>query len=126
MAKRLEHWQCRKSPTGAHHWIHKVGDELWKCKYCRKSRWFPLSYPDAIAAGKLREKYGREIMQMIMSMAEGRKAATRIVLGKTESGSLPTINEDELRSFVKQAAVITEKEVAKLLGRGRGRPKRED
>lgn len=121
MAKRLEHWECRKSLSGAHHWILDRKDNLWHCKYCRKVRWFPLSYADAIAAEKLRERYGREIALMIMSMPEGRTAAGRIVLGKSETISLPRIDEGELKAFVKQASEITEKEVAKLLGRGRGR-----
>ena len=125
MAKRLEHWQCRKSPSGAHHWIHSSTDNLWHCKYCKKAKWFPLSYADAVAAGKLREHYGREIAQMIMSMPEGRTAAGRITSARSEAICLPKIDEDELRSFVKQASEITEKEVAKLLGRGRGRPRKD-
>jgi len=126
MAKRLEHWQCKKSPTGAHHWIYSCKDKLWHCKYCPKVEWMPLSFADAIAARKLREHYGRDIAQMIMSMPEGRVAANRIVLGKSESIDLPKINEQELKAFVRQASKITEKEVAKILGRGRGRPRKED
>ena len=111
--------------SGAHHWIHSPEDNLWHCKYCPKVKWFPLSYADAIAAGKLREHYGREISQMIMSMPEGRTAANRIILGKSEAINLPRIDDTELKAFVKQASKITDKEVAKLLGRGRGRKRKE-
>jgi len=125
MAERLEHWQCRKSPSGAHHWIYRPKTGLWHCKHCKKAKWFPLSFDDAIAARKLREHYGREVAQMIMSMPEGRVAASRLVLGKSGGIVLPKIDEDEIEAFVNQAARITEKEVAKLLGRGRGRPRKE-
>jgi hypothetical protein len=38
-------WICKKSPTGAHHWVEdKYMSGIFMCRYCGKSKKFPVIY----------------------------------------------------------------------------------
>lgn len=37
-------WKCKKSPTGAHHWIGVYGN-LFRCRWCHKKHKFGIEIP---------------------------------------------------------------------------------
>ena len=39
-------WKCRKSPTGAHHWI--VTESKERCKYCHKIKIVEVNRPSDV------------------------------------------------------------------------------
>lgn len=46
-------WKCNKSPTNAHFWIQfaaKNGYGEFYCKWCYKTRWFPITQDTCLEA----------------------------------------------------------------------------
>ena len=70
-------WKCSISPTGAHHWMHQMG-ELWKCKHCESYRAYPARYSESfIQATKVKPHsriFSKEEMNLALEVLDGKQS----------------------------------------------------